>query len=66
MVKCQCGSEILGGLGYVDKCHNCSREELMNMSDEALADELTRKVYLHYEDWELREAIRRILLKKEG
>ncbi len=60
--KCKCGSVILKGLGYEDICHNCKRKELMEMHDEEISDELTRRVYIHKDKWELYEAIRRILL----
>ena len=67
MTKCpECNHDILENLGYHEKCHNCVRTDIMNMADEEIADELTRKIYIHKEGWELYEAIRRILLRKSG
>jgi hypothetical protein len=64
--KCKCGTNILENLGYTEKCHYCVRKDLMKMSDEEVAGELTREVMVHKKDWPLFETLRRILLKSHS
>ena len=63
-LKCKgCGNIILKNLGYNIYCHYCGRKEIMNLTDEEIADEVGRNIFYHEKDWALYEAIRRILLK---
>ena len=43
-------------------CSHCQTSEIMNLSDDDIADELTRGMDYHLNDWPIREALRRILL----
>ncbi len=64
-MKCKCGNEILSRLGYIDICHYCWREKLMGKSDETIADQLSIEIFRHKDNYLLKEAIRRILLREE-
>lgn len=62
-MKCECGNKILSTLGYTEVCHYCWRKQLMKKSDDEIADQLTVEIFKHHDDYLLKEAIRRILLK---
>ncbi len=65
MPKCEiCEKEVLTKLGYTEICHYCWREQLMKESDAEIADRLTAQIFRHYDDYLLKEAVRRILLRE--
>lgn len=59
-----CNNEVLTKLGYQEECHYCWRKYLMRKSDEEIADDLTARTFKHYDDYLLREALRRLLLRE--
>ena len=65
-MKCECGNEILSKLGYIEKCHYCWRKQLMEKSDETIADQLSIEIFRHKDNYLLKEAIRRILLRESS
>ena len=67
MGKCKiCGNDTIERLGYNEMCMYCDRTQIMELSTEDLADNLTVNIFSHKKECFLYEAIRRILLKVEA